>query len=371
MGRAALSVRLTPVLLLGLAWLVSLPASAQTRRGGRPSQGLVVRDGTLGNAPPGVVGPGTDPLGRPATYLIPPELGEQHGANLFHSFLRFSIARRETATFTGPDPIDGPQSVTNVIARVTGDDPSQIDGRLRSTIPGAGLWLLNPQGVVFGAGAKLDVQGSFHAGTGDYVDFGEGELVRFYGDPSRESVLATAPPAAFGFLPATAHAAPLAVDGSTLEVSEGETLELVGRGLSVPDAEPGLSLTGAKPLAPGGHVALEAQGGVALSHSLVDVGREGDTPGSISIRGGQIVIEEGSQVLAENESPVSRRGGRKGPRPVTPGPGSISVEASESVLVDDSLLSVSTNGAGNAGTIRVDSLGEDRPRRDVDIRKGP
>src|SRR5262245_23191936 len=286
MGRALAPVHLAPVLLLGLAWLTALPASAQTRRGGRASQGLVVRDGSLGNVPPGVVGPGTDPLGRPATYLIPPELGEQHGGNLFHSFLRFSIGRRQTATFTGPDPIDAPQSVTNVIARVTGDDPSEIDGTLRSTIPGAGLWLLNPQGVVFGAGAELDVQGSFHAGTGDYVGFGEGELVRFYGDRSRESVLATASPAAFGFLPETAHAASLAVDGSTLEVPEGETLELVGRGLSLADAEPGVSLTGAKLLAPGGHVALETQGQVALSEaSLVDVG--GEAPGTISIRGGQ------------------------------------------------------------------------------------
>src|SRR5262245_55872845 len=132
MGLALAPVRLPPMLLLALACLTAFPASAQTRRGGRPSQGLVVRDGSLGNGPPGVVGPGTDPLGRPATYLIPPELGEQHDGNLFHSFLRFSVARRQTATFTGPDPIDGPQSVTNVIARVTGADPSQIDGRLRS-----------------------------------------------------------------------------------------------------------------------------------------------------------------------------------------------------------------------------------------------
>src|SRR5262245_42313179 len=137
MGRAALPARLAAVLLLGLAWLTALPASAQTRRGGRQSQGLVVRDGTLGNAPAGVVGPGTDPLGRPATYLITPEMGEQRGGNLFHSFRFFSVGTNETATFTGPDPIDGPQSVSNVISRVTGEALSQIDGRLRSTIPGA------------------------------------------------------------------------------------------------------------------------------------------------------------------------------------------------------------------------------------------
>ncbi len=73
----------------------------------------------------------------------------------------------------------------------------------------------------------------------------------------------------------------------------------------------------------------------------MDVGREGDTPGTISIRGGQIVVEEGSQVLAENEG-------------VGPG-GRIDVAARESLTVDASVLSVNTSSAGNAGTIHVAS----------------
>ena len=106
-------------LLLGLAFgfLAAPPSAAQ-------NQGLVMRDDTLGSGRGEVVGPGTDPLGQPATYLITPEMGEQHGGNLFHSFERFDIGTGETATFTGPDPIDGPQSVSNVISRVTGGDPS-------------------------------------------------------------------------------------------------------------------------------------------------------------------------------------------------------------------------------------------------------
>src|SRR5262245_4170690 len=136
---------------------------------GAQSQGLVVRDDTLGEGKGDVVGPGVDPLGHEATYLIGPELGEQRGSNLFHSFASFGIGENETATFTGPDPIDGPQSVSNVISRVTGGDPSEIDGTLRSTIPGADVWLLNPGGVMFGEGAQLDVPGSFRASTGDSV----------------------------------------------------------------------------------------------------------------------------------------------------------------------------------------------------------
>jgi hypothetical protein len=138
-------------------------------------------------------------------------------------------------------------------------------------------------------------------------------------------------------------------------VDPGETLELVGGDLS---------LSGAELLAPGGHAGLVAQGEIALSQSLVDVGREGDTPGTISIRGGQIVIREDSKILAENESPVPDD-------PAVPGPGSISVEAGESVLVNDSLLSVNTGSAGNAGTIRVAGLGEGLPSPDVTIENGP
>ncbi|MCI0637324.1 MAG: filamentous hemagglutinin N-terminal domain-containing protein, partial [Actinobacteria bacterium] len=272
----------------------------------------------------------TDPLGQPATYLITPELGEQRGSNLFHSFESFGIGSGETATFMGPDPIDGPQSVSNLISRVTGETRSDIDGTLRSTIPGADLWLLNPSGVVFGEDAELDVKGSFHASTGDYVGFGEGGLERFQADPARPSVLSTAPPAAFGFLGEDGAAA-LTVDADDFEVTRGE-LTLVGADVS---------LAGADVMAPGGHVSLEAHGAVELSDSLVDVG--GETPGSVSIRSGRLVLEQGSEVLAENLGATEDAGG------------AITVDASESVLVDDSLLSVDTSSAGDAGTIHVTS----------------
>jgi len=294
MGRALL---ITGLLLAALA---AGPAAGQ-------SQGLVVRDGSLGDGPP-EVGGGTDPLGQPATYLITPEMGEQRGHNLFHSFSSFGVAADETATFTGPDPIEGPQSVSNVISRVSGGDESQIDGTLRSTIPGADLFLINPSGVVFGEGATLDVPGSFHASTGDYLGFGAEGLERFYGDPSRESVLSTAPPGAFGFL-GEGPAAAISVEGARLAVPDGETLELVG-------------------------------GDVTLSAAQLDA--SGETPGTIAIRGGRVVIEEGSRVLAENLGGGEDAGG------------TIHIAASESVLVDASLLSAGTPGEGDAGTIRLE-----------------
>lgn len=343
MGRCAVPSRSALAVLLGLAGLAA-PAFAQ-------APGPIVRDGSLGNGPLEVARDAS------ATYWITPEMGEQRGTNLFHSFFRFGVGAGETATFTGPD------DVAHVISRVTGDEPSQIDGTLRSTIAGADLWLFNPNGVGFGAGAEVDVRGSFHAAAADSVVFGESGLERYHADRSLPSVLATAPPAAFGFLDDPRTAA-LTVDGSHLEVDPGKTLELVAKG--------NLSLTGAEFLAPGGHVGLEAVHDVTLAvrdvtlaeHSLVDVGRAGGTPGTVSIRGGKIVIKEGSQVLAENESALPTD-------PTAPELGSITVEAGEAVVIDDGLLSVNTWGAGDAGTIRIGGLGDGHPSPDVAIEHGP
>ncbi|MBI5641109.1 MAG: filamentous hemagglutinin N-terminal domain-containing protein, partial [Nitrospirae bacterium] len=81
----------------------------------------VVPDGTMGKS-----GALTGPH-----YSIGSDLGKQLGGNLFHSFTSFNIYTGESATFSGPD------TVQNIISRVTGGTLSSIDGLIRSTIPGA------------------------------------------------------------------------------------------------------------------------------------------------------------------------------------------------------------------------------------------
>ena len=100
-------------------------------------------------------------------YTIPDELGQQHGSNLFHSFGAFNVHTGESATFTGPD------SVTNIISRVTGGNPSSIDGVLHSDMTGANLYLLNPQGVILGPNATLDISRSVHISTADVLRFAD------------------------------------------------------------------------------------------------------------------------------------------------------------------------------------------------------
>src|SRR5262249_50215585 len=77
--------------------------------------------------------------------------GTIRGANQFHSFRQFSVGTRNTANFIVPNTIQ------NIISRVTGGVRSQIDGTLRSNSPFANLFLLNPAGILFGPNAQLNI----------------------------------------------------------------------------------------------------------------------------------------------------------------------------------------------------------------------
>jgi len=90
------------------------------------------------------------------------------GANLFHSFESFDISGGQTASFlTTPD-------VQNVLGRVVGGGASAIDGLLQVAGSDASLFLMNPAGIVFGEGARLDVAGDFTATTASGIGFADG-----------------------------------------------------------------------------------------------------------------------------------------------------------------------------------------------------
>src|SRR5438093_4112754 len=169
-----LQSRLLRLLLVGSGVLLSALLGS--------SQAQITLDGSLGPR-----GPLTGP-----NYTIPTSVGQIRGPNLFHSFGHFNLSQGESATFTGPN------TIVNILSRVTGGSPSSIDGTIRSQIPGAHLYLLNPSGVMFGPNANLDVGGSFHVSTADYLRLAAG--ARFSARLSETSVLSVAPPAAFGFL---------------------------------------------------------------------------------------------------------------------------------------------------------------------------
>ncbi|MEP6389074.1 MAG: filamentous hemagglutinin N-terminal domain-containing protein, partial [Halioglobus sp.] len=86
----------------------------------------------------GTLGPAVNLSGPDIT--IGENLGTRAGSNLFHSFSQFNIGPAQSATFTAAS---GPRT-DNIISRVTGTSASYIDGALRSTVPGADVWLMNP-----------------------------------------------------------------------------------------------------------------------------------------------------------------------------------------------------------------------------------
>ena len=171
----------------------------------------VITDGTLGTAS-ALPGP---------NYLIGADLGKQYGGNLFHSFQNFNLQKLESATFSGP------VNINNVISRVTGGNPSVIDGLIRSTIPSADMYFLNPAGIMFGPNASLDVQGSFHASTANYLRLKDGG--RFDARNPSDSLLTIAPIEAFGFF---GNSEAISIEGS-LEVSSEKTLSLIGGNLTI------------------------------------------------------------------------------------------------------------------------------------------
>ena len=102
--------------------------------------------------------------------------GQVGQGNLFHSFdqLSWGADRGISAVvFQGSDNVD---PVEHIFARVTGSLPSTIDGLLQTTgnLKTADFFLLNPQGVVFGENATLDLGGSFVVSSGDRFWFENG-----------------------------------------------------------------------------------------------------------------------------------------------------------------------------------------------------
>lgn len=92
------------------------------------------------------------------------EGGARRDSNLFHSFSEFNINNGQRVFFANPAGVD------RILSRVTGNTQSNILGTL-GVLGNADLFLLNPNGIVFGPNARLDVWGSFLATTAD-LQFG-------------------------------------------------------------------------------------------------------------------------------------------------------------------------------------------------------
>lgn len=129
------------------------------------SSGICLKPATAQVTPDGATNTTVNADGNNFTI----QQGDRAGNNLFHSFGDFSVPNGGSAFF------DNAADIANIFSRVTGGNISNIDGLIRAN-GAANLFLINPAGILFGAGARLDVGGSFLGSTADSILFEDGEF---------------------------------------------------------------------------------------------------------------------------------------------------------------------------------------------------
>jgi len=147
------------------------------------------------------------------------------GPNLFHSFNQFSVGTGDVAAFVNPG------GVSNVIGRVIGGSPSNINGTVQAL--NANLFFLNPAGIVFGPSAHLNVSGSVYFSTAQQLRLSDGGV--FTANPGLlafDSTLSVGTPVAFGFLGQGPYGSIVATSSSTL-LQTGAVLGLMGGGIQI------------------------------------------------------------------------------------------------------------------------------------------
>ena len=295
--------------------------------------------------------------------------GTEAGTNLFHSFEQFSIPTGETAYFNNG------ANIKNIFSRITGASISNIDGLIEAN-GATSLFLLNPNGIIFGPNASLNLTGSFIGTTANSISFSDG--TQFGKTDQTTPLLTVSVPVglnlnsssgdinvlgrgnnavARNFIPIISNN----TAATGLKVQPQQTLAIVGGNLSLEGAI--VSASGGNvelgsinngtvrliPLSSGWSLNYEGVNSfkdVLLSQrSLVDA--SGLESGSIQVQANKIQISDSSLLLIQNQG-------------FAPG-GVLKVNASESIRIQDSGLPIGVNsgiwsetlGVGKGGNIEV------------------
>ncbi|BAZ44527.1 filamentous hemagglutinin-like protein [Chondrocystis sp. NIES-4102] len=281
--------------------------------------------------------------------------------NLFHSFQDFSLESGNTALFNQD------LNISNIITRVTGTNISNIDGLIKAN-GNANLIFINPNGINFAKGARIDIGGSFLASTADRIIFADGTVYNSR-DLKLNPLLTVSVPLGLQIgqnsgainVSGTGHNLTLREPlfspnefgaPSGMQVKPGRTLALVGGKIT---------FDGGSIAAPGGKIELGsvAVGEVNLnfsdnnlslgyqdrtvldniqmrSLSLADAsGTESLAAGSIQVQANQLSLDDGSILLVQNRADQTA--------------GNIVINATDAVAV---------NGTNADGTFRTSIINE-------------
>jgi filamentous hemagglutinin family protein len=294
--------------------------------------------------------------------------GTQAGRNLFHSFQEFSVLTGNEAHFNNAFDI------ANIISRVTGSSISNIDGLIK-VLGNANLFFINPNGIIFGPSARLDIRGSFIASTASSINFADG--TQFSAKPSQNPPLLTIT-APLG-LNMGSNPGEITVRGPGHEIDYDNFLNADGRDIQTTsftglEVKPGktlalvggeVSLEGGVLTSPAGRIEIGSvdsnqvvnlnpvQEGWKLGYEGVPnftdikfsgqalVNTTGDGSGSIGIRGRNINFTGRSILLADT---LTDKNG-----------GEISILGKE-IVFDQSAIGSNTFGSGDAGDIILDAI---------------
>lgn len=279
------------------------------------TQAQVVPDATIGSTV----------RSQESSFLI--EGGTTRGSNIFHSFQNFSVPTGKTAYFNNS------ANIQNIFSRVTGSLPSNINGVLKAN-HAANLFLINPNGVIFGNNARLNIGGSFLGTTASSIQFADGSQFSAI-NPQSFTLLPAQVPVGLNFesksseirVSNVGHQFPSGLSSPTsgennpegLKVLPGKTLALVGGDVF---------LDGGAVYAPGGQIKIGSvkQGQITLdttngqwlfsydsksTFGTVELSNRSflDTTGnggaSIGIIGRKILFIEDSVALMQNRGVIS------------------------------------------------------------------
>ncbi|MDJ0616787.1 MAG: filamentous hemagglutinin N-terminal domain-containing protein [Calothrix sp. MO_192.B10] len=275
--------------------------------------------------------------------------GTRRGSNLFHSFREFNVDVGREVYFFAPSA-----EIQNILARVTGSSRSEILGVLGTRVfdgsninpSNANLFLINPNGIVFGEGARLDIGGSFVATTADGIQFAEQDF--FSATQPQQSSLLSITPGTLFFQQVRSQPGNIINRGNLRTTPKNLTLvadnlDLQGQLFTI-----------------GGNLKLQANNTVKMKNAIVfsnnidilgrsltvsdrtsiAVGATQENTGSISVKVDDFVSVDGSFIT----SIVTGN---------TIGNGDIRIEGDSISLSGDSQVDTSVLGSGKAGDIFI------------------
>lgn len=246
---------------------------------------------------------GAGPAAGPG-FVISEADGLVSGTALVHSFSEFSIDgdQGQSATFTGGD------NITLLLNRVTGSEASTLNGVITSELANADFYFLNPNGVIFGPGAAINVPGAFTVSTASGLTVAGEDVFAVEGDIA-DSTLVIADPEQLTFIFDNGPTSITLESGATLDTfndltlvagavnSESVTDETGNTvGASLGSGGGSLSIgTSDSAFSFGSGSASSPSGEIRLQDASVTAG--GEVGGAVRIVGGELIMDGGSLFL--------------------------------------------------------------------------